>query len=173
MSSVRPVGLRDLDAVAAIYAHYVTRTVATFDEEPPSAAAWIRRLDLLAVRNLPFLVAADGSDIVGFAYCMPWRGSKPSYRHTGEDTVYVAPGAVGRGIGRRLLTGLLEHATRAGVRQVIAVVVDSGEPAALRLHEGAGFTNAGRLVRVGHKHGRWLDTILLQRELPATQVTRR
>jgi len=93
----------------------------------------------------------------------PWR-PKPAYRHTVEDTVYLAPGHTGRGIGGRLLGALLAGCADAGVRQVIA---DSGDGASAALHRRFGFAQAGRLTAVGRKHGRWIDTILMQRELPA------
>jgi L-amino acid N-acyltransferase YncA len=162
---VRPVGVSDLDAIAAIYAHYVANTVVTFDETSPTVPMWLGRMNALAARGMPFLVAGDGGEVLGFAYCGPWRAGKPAYRHTAEDSVYVAPHATGRGIGTRLLGEVLGQAERVGLHQVIAVVVDTGDPASVQLHQRCGFDTVGRLARVGHKHGRWLDTILLQRAL--------
>jgi phosphinothricin acetyltransferase len=161
---IRPALRADLGAVAGILAFYVTSSVATFEERPPGLPEWQQRLDALAGRGLPFLVAEAGGAVAGYAYASPWR-PKPAYRHTAEDSVYLAPGQRGRGLGRRLLEALLAGCADAGVRQVIAVIADSGDPASGALHRACGFTDAGRLTRVGYKHGRWLDTVLLQREL--------
>jgi L-amino acid N-acyltransferase YncA len=120
--------------------------------------------DSLAGRGLPFLVAETGGAVTGYAYASPWR-PKPAYRHTVEDSVYLAPGQRGRGLGRLLLEALLTGCADAGVRQVIAVIADSGDPASVLLHRACGFTDAGRLTRVGFKHGRWVDTLLMQRAL--------
>jgi len=164
-SVVRAAVPADLEDVAAIYAHYVTTSVATFEEVPPTPADWRLRLDDLAGRKLPFLVAeAADSSVGGYAYASPWR-PKPAYRYTVEDTVYVSPAHTGRGLGRALLGALLAACAEAGARQVIAVIVDAGGGASLALHRGLGFAQAGRLCSVGRKHGRWLDTVLMQREL--------
>ena len=102
--------------------------------------------------------------VAGYAYCMQWK-SRPAYRHTVEDSIYLAPHAVGRGIGGCLLDALLAGCSDAGVRQVIAVIVDDDADTSLALHRNRGFVDAGRLTSVGFKHGRWLDTVLLQRSL--------
>ena len=154
----------DAEHVAAIFAHYVATSVATFEEVAPTAADWQRRLDELTARNLPFLVAEAGSDVCGFAYASPWR-PKPAYRHTVEDTVYLSPGQTGRGIGSALLGGLLAECAAAGTRQVIAVIADTGSDASAALHRRFGFTQAGCLSGVGRKHGRWIDTVLMQKDL--------
>ena len=165
LPAVRAAAPADAEPVAAIFAHYVATSVATFEEVAPTAADWRRRLDDLAARNLPFLVAADGDGAVcGFAYASPWR-PKPAYRHTVEDTVYLSPGHTGRGIGSALLGGLLAGCTEAGARQVIAVIADTGSDASAALHRRFGFTQAGRLSGVGRKHGRWIDTVLMQKDL--------
>ena len=161
---VRPAVPADLEDVAAIYAHYVTTSVTTFEEVPPTAADWRRRLDDLTGHNLPFLVADEDGTITGFAYASPWR-PKPAYRHTVEDTVYISPARTGRGLGRALLAALLTGCERAGARQVIAVIADTGSDASVALHRRLGFEQAGRLRRVGRKHGRWIDTVLMQRDL--------
>ncbi|WP_426513886.1 GNAT family N-acetyltransferase [Dactylosporangium sp. McL0621] len=161
MLTVRPAGAGDLAAVAAIYAHYVTETVATFDETPPAAEAWHARLDDLGSRGLPFLVGEAEGRIAGYAYAAPWR-PKPAYRHSVEDSVYLAPGWGGRGFGTALLRGVLDGCAQAGMRQVVAVIADTGSEASAALHRSAGFTEAGRLTGVGYKHGKWIDTLLMQ-----------
>ena len=162
---VRAATPADAEPVAVIFAHYVATSVATFEEVAPTAAGWRQRLGDLAGRNLPFLVAeaGDGS-VCGFAYASPWR-PKPAYRHTVEDTVYLSPGHTGRGIGSALLGGLLAGCAAAGARQVIAVIADTGSDASAALHRRFGFTQAGVLAAVGRKHGRWIDTVLMQKEL--------
>ncbi len=163
-----PAGRADLDQVAKIFAYYVTHTVVTFETDPPTVADWRARLDTLASLGLPFLVARFGGEVAGYAYASPWR-PKPAYRHTVEDTVYLATGATGQGLGRRLLDELLTRAGRAGARQMVAVIADAGadSAASVGLHRAFGFADVGRLTAVGHKHGRWIDTVLMQRELTA------
>ena len=164
---VRPAVPADLEQIAAIHAYYVTTSLATFEEVPPALADWQLRLDDLADRNLPFLVAEAGvapGSVCGYAYASPWR-PKPAYRHTVEDTVYVSPGDTGRGLGSSLLGALLSCCEKADARQVIAVIADTGCGASAALHRRFGFEHAGRLSAVGRKHGRWIDTVLMQREL--------
>ncbi len=163
---VRAAGAADMEQVAVIFAHYVTSSVATFEEVAPTAAHWRQRRDDLAGRNLPFLVAEAEALVCGFAYASPWR-PKPAYRYTVEDTVYISPGWTGRGLGGALLGALLAGCEQAGARQVIAVIADTGSDASAALHRRFGFTHAGRLTGVGRKHGRWIDTVLMQRELEA------
>ncbi|MER7671758.1 N-acetyltransferase family protein [Kitasatospora sp. NPDC096128] len=159
---IRPAAAADLDAVAAIYEHYVRRTVATFDETPPPLATWQQRLDDLTAQGLPFLVAEVDGEVAGYAYAAPWR-PKPAYRHSAEDSIYLAPGHTGRGLGAALLEALLEACATTHVRRIIAVIADTGSDASAALHRRFGFTEAGRLTAVGHKHGRWIDTVLMQR----------
>jgi phosphinothricin acetyltransferase len=183
---VRAAVPADAEPVAAIFAHYVATSVATFEEVAPTAADWRRRLGELAARNLPFLVAeagmagggvagdgvgGGGGVLCGFAYASPWR-PKSAYRHTVEDTVYLSPGCTGRGIGSALLGMLLAGCAAAGTRQVIAVIADTGSDASAALHRRFGFTQAGLLSGVGRKHGRWIDTLLMQKELESRGPTR-
>jgi L-amino acid N-acyltransferase YncA len=163
----RPAAPADLPAVAEIFAHYVTHTVATFEEIPPTVAQWRERLADLTGRGLPFLVADLAGEVAGFAYAAPWR-PKPAYRYTVEDTIYLAPGRTGRGLGGLLLGALLAESARAGMRQMIAVIADTGRDDSVALHRRFGFTDAGLLAAVGAKHGRWVDTRLMQRPLPGT-----
>ncbi|WKG05128.1 GNAT family N-acetyltransferase [Mycolicibacterium sp. HK-90] len=159
---VRVTSSDDLDAISAIYAHHVETGVATFELTPPDRAEWDRRLATACERELPFLTAVLDGQIVGYAYCAPWK-PRPAYRHTVENSIYLAPQSAGFGIGTLLLQGLLNGCTAAGIREVIAVVVDTDDAAAsLALHRKHGFIEAGRLRAVGYKHGRWLDTVLLQ-----------
>ncbi|GAA5073998.1 GNAT family N-acetyltransferase [Streptomyces similanensis] len=160
-ATVRAALRADLAEVADIYGHYALHSVATFDEAPRPLAEWELKFDEIAGRGLPFLVAEEAGRIVGFAYAAPWR-PKPAYRDTVEDTVYLAPDSTGRGLGAALLDALLTACGAAGVRQVVAVITDPGSEASAALHRRLGFTDAGRLTAVGRKHGRLLDTVLLQ-----------
>jgi phosphinothricin acetyltransferase len=162
--STRAATPDDLDAIAEIYAHYVATSVATFELDPPDADEWHRRFDAIIDAGLPFLVTERDGVIAGYAYCAPWK-MRPAYRATVEDSVYVAPSAVGQGCGTELVRDLLEACGAAGVREVIAVIADSGDPASVELHRRFGFVDAGRLTRVGYKHDRFVDTVLLQRSL--------
>jgi L-amino acid N-acyltransferase YncA len=167
-AAISPASRGDPAQVAEIFAHYVTHSVVTFETDPPTVADWRAKLDTLASLGLPFLVARFGGAVAGYAYASPWR-PKPAYRQTVEDTVYLAPGATGRGLGRALLTELLDRAGQAGARQMVAVIADAGadSAASVALHRAAGFADVGRLTAVGHKHGRWIDTVLMQRDLTA------
>jgi L-amino acid N-acyltransferase YncA len=161
---IGPATPADLTGVADIFAHYVWNTAATFETAPPTVADWRRRLDDLAGLGLPFLVARVGGEVAGYAYASPWR-PKPAYRHTVEDSVYLAPGRTGQGLGRALLGPLLTGCAAAGMRQVVAVISDADADASIALHRSFGFVDAGRLTRVGHKHGAWIDTVLMQCDL--------
>lgn len=165
MLTIRPTVPDDLSAIGTIYAHHVHTGVATFELTAPDASELERRMNVIVGEGLPFLTATLDGRIAGYAYCAPWK-TRQAYRHTVEDSIYVAPDAVGRGVGGRLLDSLLTECTRAGVREVIAVIVDADGAASLALHRRRGFVDAGRLTAVGFKHGRWLDTLLLQRSLP-------
>lgn len=164
---IRPFRDGDADAVAAIFAHYVTTTVVSFEAEPRSPDTWRGIVADLTAAGWPFLVATAPSaanPVIGFGYVAPWR-TKPAYSRTVEDTVYLAPGATGRGYGRRLLAAVLDAAASAGAWQVIAVIADAGDPSSQRLHERLGFWTVGVLREVGFKHGRWVDVTLMQRAL--------
>ena len=154
----------DLGAIAEIYSHHVRTGVATFEVVPPDAQEWMRRFGAVVDSGLPFITVELDGAVAGYAYCAQWK-SRPAYRHTVEDSIYLAPHAVGRGAGGRLLDGLLARCSEAGIRQAIAVIVDDDAGASLALHRNRGFVDAGRLNSVGFKHGRWLDTVLLQRSL--------
>lgn len=161
---IRPATGADLGAVAAIYAPYVTDTVITFETEVPSTADWSDRFAMITAAGHPFLAAELDGQVIGYAYCSPWK-TRQAYRHTAEDSIYLAPQARGRGFGGRLLDRLITEARSVGLRQLLAVIADTGDPTSTGLHRSRGFVDAGRLTAVGHKHGRWLDTVLLQLSL--------
>jgi L-amino acid N-acyltransferase YncA len=162
--TIRPAHADDLDAIADIYGHHVRTGVATFELEAPDVPELRRRFDAVKAAGLPFLTAVLDDEVAGYAYCTPWK-TRPAYRHTVEDSVYLAPHALGQGVGGRLLDRLLDDCARAGIREIVAVIVGTDAEASLALHRSRGFVEAGRLTAVGFKHGRWLDTVLLQRSL--------
>jgi len=159
--SVRAAGAEDMPAVAAIFEHYVKETVISFELDPPSVEDWSEKRRDLGAAGWPFLAAILGGEVIGFAYVAAWR-NKPAYCHTVENTIYLAPGHVGRGYGQRLLAALLTHAREAGARQVIAVIAETGSQASMALHQRAGFRDAGRLQDVGFKHDQWVDVRVMQ-----------
>ncbi len=164
MMQVRDAVPQDLADVHAIYAHHVLRGLASFEEEPPAADEIRRRYDDVRARGLPYLVAADGHDILGYAYCSLFR-TRSAYRFAVEDSVYVKPGQDRRGVGRALLQALIARAEALGYRQVIAVIGDSANSGSIGLHASLGFLRAGLLRSSGYKFGRWVDTVLMQRPL--------
>ncbi len=160
----------DVEAVAAIYAHHVRFGLGSFEETPPSVEEIARRRDAILALGLPFLVAVAGGRVVGYAYAGLYR-TRSAYRYTLEDSIYVAPEATRRGIGRALLTRLIERCETLGYRQMVAVIGDSGNLASIRLHEATGFARIGVQPAVGFKHGRWVDSVLMQRALGAGAAT--
>jgi len=164
--TLRPARDTDLPAITAIYAHHVLHGTGTFETEPPTEADMTqRRADVLA-KGLPYLVAEDGGQVLGFAYCN-WFKPRPAYRFSAEDSIYVAPGTHRRGIGRALLGALCEQAEQAGVRKLIAVIGDSGNASSIGVHSALGFTQAGLLKSCGWKFERWLDVVLMEKVLGA------
>lgn len=162
--TVRQLEVEDVASISEIFGWYAVNSMVTFEETPRSDSSWDELRAATASRGLPFLVAEADGTVCGYAYAAPWR-SKPAYRHTVEDSVFIAPGLIGHGIGRRLLTQLLTAAAAAGARQMVAVIADTGDAASTGLHEACGFAPAGRLRSVGYKHGQWIDTVLMQRGL--------
>jgi L-amino acid N-acyltransferase YncA len=157
----------DLAAITAIYAHHVRTGFGSFEEVPPDVTELARRRGEVLARTLPYLVASDGgAAILGYAYASPYR-TRSAYRFSVEDSIYVAPGAERRGIGGALLAGLIERCTAAGYRQMVAVIGDSGNAASIGLHARLGFRQVGVLAAIGLKHGRWVDSVLMQRDLGA------
>jgi len=161
---VRPAEERDVGPITAIYAHHVLTGLASFEVVPPDAAEMARRRANVLASELPYFVAEDAGGILGYAYATPYR-TRVGYRYTVEDSVYVDRGAVGRGVGRRLLQRLIEACTARGCRQMIAVIGDTGNAASIGLHEACGFARVGMLPSTGFKFGRWVDSVLMQRAL--------
>jgi len=162
--SIRPCAEGDIAAIQAIYAHYVETNLATFELKPPTVAQMReRRADILR-GGYPYLVALRDGEVVGYAYGSAWR-SRPAYRHTVEDSIYVAPGMRQAGVGSALLRELIRECEQRGFRQMLAVVGNSANTGSLRVHEAQGFARVGTLACVGYKFGQWVDTVLMQRML--------
>jgi phosphinothricin acetyltransferase len=154
----------DLPAIQAIYAHHVIHGTASFELDPPSLSEMLRRRADILGNGLPYLVAERAGEVVGYGYATLYR-PRPAYRFTVEDSVYVRDGMGGLGIGQALLHMLIERCEADGRRQMIAIIGNSENTASIRLHQRLGFRQVGVFDSVGFKHGRWLDTVLMQREL--------
>lgn len=149
--------------IATIYAHHVRTGTASFDNEGPSVEIWQAKIADITACGWPFIVATDADGVIGYACATQFR-DRPAYAHTCENSVYVHPDCVGRGVGTVLMSALIERAAATGFHQMIAVI-GGGEPASIALHTKAGFRHAGRMERVGMKFGRLLDTVYMQRGL--------
>jgi phosphinothricin acetyltransferase len=160
---VREIEPGDIEAVTAIYGHHVLTGFGSFEETPPSVADMTGRIAAVRKLGLPYLVAEDG-EILGYAYASAFR-PRPGYRFTAEDSVYVAPGAMGRGVGRALLQAIIDRCSALGLRQLMAIIGDSENAPSVGLHAALGFTYIGAARAVGFKHGRWVDIVWMQRAL--------
>ncbi|MFE5672512.1 GNAT family N-acetyltransferase [Agromyces sp. NPDC056523] len=162
---IRPARAGDLPAVREIYNYYVANSTVTFDEDAMTLREWKQKFAQLQQLGLPFLVAASPSgQLLGYALVAPWK-PKRAYRYTVEDSIYLGPAASGKGLGRALLGALIDASKAAGLKEMLAVIADQGAEASIALHENFGFTEIGRMGRVGFKFDRWLGTILLQKTL--------
>jgi L-amino acid N-acyltransferase YncA len=161
---IRPARPSDIATITRIYAHAVRHGTASFELDPPEQAEMARRQDALIAGGFPYLVAEDDGGILGYAYAGPYR-ARPAYRFTVEDSVYIAPEAQRRGLGRVLLERLIAESETRGYRQMIAVIGDSAQHASIALHRALGFRLVGTFAAVGFKFDRWLDTVLMQRAL--------
>lgn len=161
---VRDAREEDMPTVQAIYARHVLEGISSFELDPPDLAELLRRRADVLAKGLPYLVAEHRGEVVGYGYVTPYR-PRPGYRFTVEDSVYVREGMGGLGIGRQILGALVAYCERGGWRQMIAVIGNSENTASLRLHEVLGFRRVGVFESVGFKHGRWVDTVLMQRAL--------
>lgn len=167
---VRDATEEDMATVQAIYAHHVLDGLATFEETPPSTEEFLERRASVLAQGLPFLVAEAEGRIAGYTYASSYR-PRPAYRYTIEDTVYVAPGFGGHGIGSALLRELIARCEEGPWRQMIAVIGDSSNTGSIALHRRLGFRPVGTLRSVGLKLGRWVDTVLMQRALGSGDKT--
>lgn len=162
--TIRPSTDADLPAITAIYGWNVLNGLGTFEEDPPAQDEMARRRATFLERGLPYLVAEQDGVVLGYAYAGPFR-LRAAYRYTVEDSVYVSPDAVGKGVGKALLGALIAECEALGLRQMCAVIGDSGNAASIGLHAAMGFTQRGVFPSMGHKFGRWVDLVWMQRPL--------
>jgi L-amino acid N-acyltransferase YncA len=163
-SLIRPSADADVTAITAIYTHAVIHGTASFEIDPPDEAEMRRRREVLLKGGYPYLVAEIDGMVAGYTYAGPYR-PRPAYGNSVEDSVYVHPDRQASGVGRALVTALIQICEERGFRQMVAVIGDSASQGSIRLHESLGFTLVGVLKSIGFKHGRWLDSVLMQRPL--------
>jgi phosphinothricin acetyltransferase len=161
---IRPARPGDAEALAAIYGDAVLHGSGTFEEEPPPPVEMARRLAAVRDKGLPYLVADLDGAVAGYAYASPFR-PRTGYRYAVEDSVYVAPWAKERGLGRALLTPVIAECERLGLRQMMAVIGGSDNASSIALHRALGFEQRGVMTGVGFKLGRWMDIVLMQKPL--------
>ena len=166
MPTIRSSTPADLPAITAIYAHHVLHGTGTFETTPPTEADMdTRRADVLS-KGLPYLVAEDGGQLLGFAYCQ-WFKPRPAYRFSAEDSIYLHPDAAGKGVGKQLLAALTQEAEAVGIRKLIAVIGDSGNRGSVGVHQALGFEQVGVIKSCGWKFDRWLDIVLMEKPVGA------
>jgi phosphinothricin acetyltransferase len=169
--ALRPALPADVAAIAAIYGYHVTTGTASFELAPPTLDEMARRYAHVVGAGYPYIAAVDANErVVGYAYASAYR-ARPGYRYAVEDSVYVAADTAGQGIGRRLLGALIDGCVARGDRQMIAIIGGADHLPSIALHARLGFVEVGRLVGVGRKHDRWLDTVMMQRTLGAGTIT--
>lgn len=161
---VRDAQEADMPAIQAIYTHHVLYGLASFEETPPSVEEMLGRRQAVLGLGLPYLAAEQDGRIVGYSYATSYR-PRPAYRHTVEDSIYVADGLGGRKIGSALLGALISRCEAGPWRQMLANIGDSSNAGSIGLHRRFGFEPIGTLRSTGFKFGRWVDTVLMQRSL--------
>jgi L-amino acid N-acyltransferase YncA len=163
---IRPATSRDIPDMLEIYNYYVSNSTVTFDEDALTLKEMRSKFrHVVDQLHYPWLVAVSPSGMIfGYTYVTPWK-QKAAYRFTVEDSIYLSPAATGKGIGKALLERMLDEATEAGIKEVIAVIADRGAEASIAMHAKFGFTEIGHMGKVGFKFGRWLGTVLMQKSL--------
>ncbi len=167
--NIRVATHQDLEAIVEIYRYSVEHGTATYELTPPDFAEMERRFKALKSQDYPYLVAEEDGVILGYAYAGPFR-PRPAYRWSVEDSIYLSPQAQGKGVGYKLLVRLVEAAQSLGFRQMVAIVGGASE-ASIAVHAKAGFEHSGVMKATGYKHGKWLDTTIMQLALGEGQDT--
>ncbi|MGN6425228.1 MAG: GNAT family N-acetyltransferase [Leifsonia sp.] len=163
--SIREATLQDMPDIREIYNHYVANSTVTFDEDPMTLREWKSKYAYLHKLGMPFIVAESPSgQILGYALVSPWK-QKKAYRFTVENSIYLGAASTGKGLGPVLMQELIDRSKAAGLKEMIAVIADKGAEASIKMHENFGFTEIGRMGRVGYKFERWLGTVLMQKSL--------
>ena len=169
-STIRDSRPDDVPAIARIYGYHVLNGLASFEEDAPDESEMARRRADILAKGYPHLVAVADGQVLGYAYASAYR-PRPAYRYTVENSIYIDQQARGRGVGSLLLPALIERCVATGYRQMIAVIGDSANAASIGLHARFGFRDVGLLRSIGFKQGRWVDSVLMQRELGAGDAT--
>jgi L-amino acid N-acyltransferase YncA len=164
MATIRDATPSDVPAIHAIYAHHVLHGLASFEEVPPTVEEMRARFEAVRSAGKPYLVAEVDGAVAGYGYASAYR-ARSAYRYSLENSIYVDEGVRGRGVGSALLQALIARCRAGPWRQMIAIIGDSANAASIGLHLKAGFRHVGVLERVGFKHGRWVDSVLMQLEL--------
>ena len=170
MPLIRPSRDEDIAAIALIYRHHVLTGTGTFEIDPPTEADMASRRAAVLAKGLPYLVVEEEGRLMGFAYCN-WFKPRPAYRFSAEDSIYLAPNAHRKGLGKALLAELCARAERAGVRKFLAVIGDSANAASIGLHKSLGFSHVGVLQSCGWKFDHWLDVVMMEKPLGAGDST--
>lgn len=162
--TLRPSTPDDVPAITAIYGWNVKNGTGTFELDAPDQAEMARRREDVLAKGLPWLVAERGGQVLGYAYANHFRPRK-AYRFCLEDSIYMADGTRGQGIGKLLLAELISQCEARGARQMLAVIGDSNNVGSIGVHKALGFEQTGIIKSAGWKFGRWLDVVLMQRAL--------
>ncbi|SDH20685.1 phosphinothricin acetyltransferase [Leifsonia sp. 98AMF] len=163
--AIREARPEDLPHIREIYNHYVANSTVTFDEDAMTLREWKSKYAYLKKLGMPFIVAESPSgQILGYALVQPWK-QKRAYRFTVENSIYLGAASTGKGLGPVMMQELIDRSKAAGLKEIIAVIADKGAEASIRMHENFGFTEIGRMGRVGYKFDRWLGTVLMQKSL--------
>lgn len=168
---VRPAVPQDLPAIQAIYAHHVLHGLASFEEAAPPLEEMRRRYEDVLAGGLPYLVAEEKGELLGYGYCTLYR-TRSAYRYTLEDSVYVKQGSQRKGVGKAVLAELIARCAALNYRQIVAVIGDSANAGSIGLHASLGFVRAGLLRSTGYKFGRWVDSVYMQLPLGAGDGTK-
>ena len=163
-ATIRDATPQDLPQIQQIYAHHVLSSTTTFEEVPPTVEEMGERLSKVQDQGLPWLVAEQDGRILGYCYASAYR-PRPAYRYTIEDSIYLADGESGKGIGGLLLGALIERCERGPWRQLIAVIAGTQNQRSINLHRKAGFAHVGTQPDTGYKFGQWIDVVFMQRPL--------
>lgn len=168
---IRPSRDEDVPIFAAIYAASVATETASWEYAAPSLAEFTRRRADVLAQGFPYYTAELDGAVVGYSHASHYR-ARVGYRFVVEDSVYVLQAMKGRGIGKQLLTALIDECARRGYRQMVAVIGDSANLGSIRLHEACGFERAALFKSIGFKFDRWLDSVQMQRALGEGDTTR-
>ena len=164
MPLIRNAVETDFAEIQVIYTEYVLETYATFEVIPPTKDELIQRWETITQDGFPYLIAELNGKVVGYAYASKYR-SRLAYKYTIEDSVYVSPNSTGQGVGKALLQAIIQKCIPLGYRQIIAVIGGSDNHSSINLHEKCGFYKIGTMPGTGYKLGRWVDSVMMQRQL--------